>query len=449
MSDDDDIKANLRDLNILENKHIPEIYWKNSSENRLQLLAGLIDSDGYMTKTGSIQFTNVNKRLAQETLFLVRSLGFKAFWGESIKRIKSINYEVMAYTVTIGGSLSRIPTKLPRKKGHDNPQKLSLKCGISVTSIGDGEYFGFAIDGDKQFLLGDFTVTHNSAFPIHLAGLLDFDVWDFNLNAVHSKWVGEGSKQMRESLSKIASATHLIVRIDEYDRAIGATSESGGGMHEAHKQVESEFMNWLQNCQEDSLFVKNNIFLVLTTNHKDNITGPMLRSGRADLVIDIDNFDAKSMKETLMTSARRMNNRGIKILGYREQDKFQDAIKSLDLDKIAELCTMKGFTVRDVETLLMEMAAHDYYFKLNGEGLQWDTNTFIKVLEGSQGSMRSNDSTGELVLGDRQIIMRKLAGLPDEDEIVKYASLFSDDKNTIKDPVKMKGLKELEGMKEI
>ena len=50
-------------------------------------------------------------------------------------------------------------------------------------------------------------------------------------------------------------------------------------------------MNWLQNSQEENLFVKNNIFVIMTTNHKDNITGPLLRSGRADLVIDIDNFD--------------------------------------------------------------------------------------------------------------------------------------------------------------
>jgi SpoVK/Ycf46/Vps4 family AAA+-type ATPase len=70
-----------------------------------------------------------------------------------------------------------------------------------------------------------------SAFPIHLAGLLEFDVWDFNINAVHSKWVGEGSKQMRETLKKITSSSHLIVRVDEYDRSMGATGESGQGMH--------------------------------------------------------------------------------------------------------------------------------------------------------------------------------------------------------------------------
>lgn len=36
------------------------------------------------------------------------------------------------------------------------------RCGISVRPIGRGEYFGFEIDGNKRFLLGDFTVTHNT-----------------------------------------------------------------------------------------------------------------------------------------------------------------------------------------------------------------------------------------------------------------------------------------------
>ena len=40
----------LRDLGMLNNKHIPDIYKINSRENRLKLLAGIIDSDGYYSK---------------------------------------------------------------------------------------------------------------------------------------------------------------------------------------------------------------------------------------------------------------------------------------------------------------------------------------------------------------------------------------------------------------
>lgn len=41
--------------------------------------------------------------------------------------------------------------------------KSPTNTGINVTAIGDGEYFGFEIDGNKLFCLGDFTVTHNTS----------------------------------------------------------------------------------------------------------------------------------------------------------------------------------------------------------------------------------------------------------------------------------------------
>jgi len=193
----------------------------------------------------------------------------------------------------------------------------------------------------------------------------------------------------------------LVVRIDEYDRAIGSTAASGQGMHEAHKQVESEFMNWLQNSQEDNMFMKNDIFLVLTTNHKENITGPLLRSGRADLVIDINEFDDKSMKEAFLSAPRRMKNRGVVApVGYENFEDFSKAVEKLDIDKLIPLASRNGFTVRDIDILLIEMATHDYYFKKNGQGISWCTENFIKVLENNTGSTK-DEETCELVLGDR------------------------------------------------
>jgi hypothetical protein len=273
-----------------------------------------------------------------------------------------------------------------------------------------------------------------SAFPVHLAGLLEFDIWDFNINATHSKWIGEGSKQMREDLNKISAASHVIIRIDEYDRAIGAAGESGQGMHEAHKQVESEFMNWLQNADENNLFIKNNIILVLTTNHKDNITGPLLRSGRSDLVIDIDNFDSKSMKEAFTTCSRRMKNKGMKVLGFNDsQEDLQKAINDLDVEQLSEIATLKGFTVRDIETLISEMAAHSYFYKISGgkDGFAWTTENFVEVLNNSEGSIK-DDTTGELVLGDRYVFQQREKG---KNNIQK-------ENKTITNPSKLGGFEE-------
>jgi len=243
-----------------------------------------------------------------------------------------------------------------------------------------------------------------SAFAPHFAGLLDFDAWNFNVAAAHSKFVGEGAERMRATLNRISRSSHLVCRMDEYDRAMGSGGNDESGMHEAHRQVESELMNWLQDEQEDNNFVERDIFVIITTNHKDNITGPLLRSGRIDLVIDIDEFDEESTKESFLSAPRRLKNRGILLVGFNDNyNNLSIAINNLDLDKLAHLANKKGFTVRDVDMLLQEMASHDYYYKRGKEGLEWSTENFIRVLEESIGSVRE-DGTAELLLGDRLVI---------------------------------------------
>jgi SpoVK/Ycf46/Vps4 family AAA+-type ATPase len=140
----------------------------------------------------------------------------------------------------------------------------------------------------------------------------------------------------------------------------------------------------------------------MTTNHVENITGPMLRSGRADLVIDIGNFDSQSMMETFKTCARRMYNRGVSVVGFKNQEELQKAIDGLDLEKLAEIAMTKKFTVRDIEMLIIDMGAYKYYFEKYGDerGIPWTTEAFVKVLENSEGSVKGA-STGELKLGDR------------------------------------------------
>ena len=66
------------------------------------------------------------------------------------------------YRIYIRGNI--IPCRIKRK----NPSKVSRYkdlrhiCSINVVPIGDGEFYGFELDGNHRFLLGDFTVTHNS-----------------------------------------------------------------------------------------------------------------------------------------------------------------------------------------------------------------------------------------------------------------------------------------------
>lgn len=84
----------LNKLGLKNNKHIPEIYLRASIHDRTLLLQGLMDSDGYASKTGSLQFTNKSKVLFDNVVELVRTLGAKPV--SSTKFINGTEY----YTVT-------------------------------------------------------------------------------------------------------------------------------------------------------------------------------------------------------------------------------------------------------------------------------------------------------------------------------------------------------------
>ena len=70
--------SHLRRLDLLGNKHIPELYLRSSIAQRRSLLAGLLDTDGYCSPGGEASFSVTNERLSRDVLDLVLGLGHKA-----------------------------------------------------------------------------------------------------------------------------------------------------------------------------------------------------------------------------------------------------------------------------------------------------------------------------------------------------------------------------------
>lgn len=73
--------AALRLAGVLGNKHVPETYLLASADQRAALLAGLVDADG-TASGGRVEFCTTRRGLAEATLFLARSLGWKAVMAE-------------------------------------------------------------------------------------------------------------------------------------------------------------------------------------------------------------------------------------------------------------------------------------------------------------------------------------------------------------------------------
>ena len=145
--------------NLIQNKHIPLIYKCNSRKNRLRLLAGIIDSDGHLDNSGAgfeLSQSLEHEKLLDDIIYLCRSLGFSCY--------KNIKKNGNGFRICISGEgIDEIPTLCFRKKSNKRKQiKDVLVSGIRVKELGIDDYFGFSLDGNQRFVLGNFIVTHNS-----------------------------------------------------------------------------------------------------------------------------------------------------------------------------------------------------------------------------------------------------------------------------------------------
>lgn len=156
----------LKKYNLLNNKHIPSDFLYNSKENRLQLLAGLIDSDGcYQRSTKQYEITLKDEQLLDSVIELARSLGFSASKIKVLITANDMGTVGYYFKCTIrGNNLNEIPTKIIRKIadiGQIN-KKTVIVNNFDIEHIGEGEYYGFEVDKNHRYLTKDYYVHHNS-----------------------------------------------------------------------------------------------------------------------------------------------------------------------------------------------------------------------------------------------------------------------------------------------
>lgn len=164
------VRDHMNALNLLQNKHIPHDYKTASTSDRLELLAGLIDTDGYLSCNGwDVAFKQ--KVLAEDTVFLARSLGLAAYVKKRSKTCTNTGATGTYYRISISGECIRVPCRVERRMAAGRRQKKNvLNVGVRVDPVGVGDYYGFEISGnDRLFLLGDFTVVHNTVFAMQAA----------------------------------------------------------------------------------------------------------------------------------------------------------------------------------------------------------------------------------------------------------------------------------------
>jgi DNA repair protein RadD len=142
-------------------KFIPDCYKTGTFKDRLEILAGLMDTDGSLVNNSGYDYVSKSAQLARDVAFVARSLGFTVSEFIEWKNCQTGNGDYYN-RLHISGDVFKIPCVVPRKKAVKiNRIKNHLVSGFSISSVGTGEYFGFTLDGNHRYLTSDFFIHHN------------------------------------------------------------------------------------------------------------------------------------------------------------------------------------------------------------------------------------------------------------------------------------------------
>ena len=246
-------------LSAKEEYHvIKQHYLKTDRTTRLHLIAGILDSNNYnqfknnqrenyfshiinepLTNPIDNYFNiiNVSNQFAEDILFIARSLGWG---GVKSKMFSHSTYIATNYLLKEMDALYKVELYFPnyeeiyaipiRKKNktkewfHETAKEkicndISL-YKINVERLEEDDYYGFEIDGNRRFVLGDFTVTHNTVIALNIISKLQTKT----LVVVHkgfllNQWV-ERIEQFLPG-ARVGKIQGQVIDIDNKDIVIG------------------------------------------------------------------------------------------------------------------------------------------------------------------------------------------------------------------------------------
>lgn len=157
------IKYGLNGKNS-DKKFIPESAKLSSIEYRKRLLAGLIDTDGYVNKKNHLSITTKSKKLAEDILFIVHSLGGNGYIKNIKKKCKGKVFDYFEISFHLGELQNKLPQKNKFKINRLKEGKIKPnKVGFILEEIGEKEVYGISLDNQSQLYITDnFCITHNS-----------------------------------------------------------------------------------------------------------------------------------------------------------------------------------------------------------------------------------------------------------------------------------------------
>ncbi|GAQ78888.1 proteasome regulatory complex ATPase [Klebsormidium nitens] len=152
------------------------------------------------------------------------------------------------------------------------------------------------------------------------------------------KYIGEGSRMVRELFVMAREHAPSIIFMDEIDSIGSARMESGGGGDSEVQRTMLELLNQL-----DGFEATNKIKVLMATNRIDILDPALLRPGRIDRKIEFPNPTEESRADILRIHSRKMNlTRGIDL------KKVAEKLPGASGAELKAVCTEAGmFALRE------------------------------------------------------------------------------------------------------
>jgi phosphate starvation-inducible PhoH-like protein len=252
----------LEELNLLgtksNNKFIPEVYKFNSIETRLEILRGILDTDGdigfHPNGKLRINFNSVSPYLIQDVIDIVNSLGGSTTKpricrkkGSEVKwkdQIIKNNYDCLRINIILPSNLN--PFKLKRKSGLFFNATEIYRTIDSVELIGKKEAQCILVDSeDHLYTTDDYILTHNTFVN-------SFVIVDEAQNVTHD--------QMETVLGRLGKGSKMVICGDLAQIDLKVKKETG--------------FSFLTRVEEQ---VEGFKVFALQANHRHNIVAPILK----------------------------------------------------------------------------------------------------------------------------------------------------------------------------
>ena len=359
------------------NIHLPYIYKCNSEQIRLYVLSILIDTFGNLTScnTGYVLLLN-NDILFDDILYLARSLGFPVI----------INNNDIYKTIFIYGNCERIPSN--KYKPINTSYINNLNYMFTVTSIGIDNYYGFEIDGNKRFVLGDFSVTHNTSMSIYLASVLKVKTLVLTHKSfLQDQWI-DRCKQFTSS--KIGTIRRDIIDIEGKDFVIGMVQSMS--KRDYSSELFAKFgLIIVDECHHFSAKYFSKALAKAGTKYTIGLSATPYRS---DGLIKIIHW---YLGEIMFEKRLQINNQVVSkiITFWSKDDKFKEYKRYIN-GKVRPDC------VKMINNLVELKCRNNHLINIINE-LRQDPNRKILILSGRKSHLKLlKESTDELIEHDIQ-----------------------------------------------